>query len=111
MESAIGLSRQKGTTVTLSYRGEAFQRVKDRNRRLLDEAVADGRVTTLLHSRVTEILQGEVHLETDGGPLVLPNDDVVVRIGGDPPGPFLARAGVRMVHKRVPLAGQGTSFD
>jgi thioredoxin reductase len=110
VESAIGLSRQKGTVVTLCYRGEGFQRAKERNVRLLEEAVRAGRVTILLRSRVVEIHDREVHLEADGRPMILPNDDVVVRIGGEPPGPFLARAGVRTVKKIVPLGGQGGTF-
>ena len=34
---------------------------------------------------------------------ILPNDDVVVRIGGDPPSAFLEQIGVRMVKKEIPL--------
>ena len=51
IESALGLANQPGTTVTLRYRGAAFERVKERNRAKLDAAVAAGRVQLLLGSR------------------------------------------------------------
>ncbi len=44
IESALGLANQRGVEVTLSYRGERFDRIKDRNREKLDRAVAGGRV-------------------------------------------------------------------
>jgi hypothetical protein len=31
----------------------------------------------------------------------LPNDDVIVRIGGEPPREFLTRIGVQLVHKEI----------
>jgi hypothetical protein len=36
--------------------------------------------------------------------MILPNDDVIVRIGGDAPYAFLQQIGVRIVRKDVPLA-------
>ena len=36
VESALGLANQPGTTVTLSYRGDSFSRVKERRPRQLD---------------------------------------------------------------------------
>jgi cation diffusion facilitator CzcD-associated flavoprotein CzcO len=43
LESAIGLASQPDTTVTLSYRGQEFPRVKERNQEKLGAAVAAGR--------------------------------------------------------------------
>jgi thioredoxin reductase/Pyruvate/2-oxoacid:ferredoxin oxidoreductase delta subunit len=99
VESALGLARQDGTTVTLSYRGEAFTRIKERNAAKLEAAVAAGRVTLLLRSVLREVREDVVVLDHDGAAVVLPNDDVVVRIGGEAPLALLEQLGVRMVTK------------
>jgi len=104
IESAVGLSHQPDTHVALSYRGADFDRAKERNRAKLADAVAAGRIRLLLGSVVREIQRGEVVLEWDGQSHREPNDVVIVRIGGDPPAPFLQRAGVRIVHKELAIA-------
>jgi thioredoxin reductase/Pyruvate/2-oxoacid:ferredoxin oxidoreductase delta subunit len=106
IESAVGLANQQDTVVTLSYRGDAFSRIKDRNRAKIDQAQADGRVRVLLRSIVREIRRDIVVLDVAGESTILPNDDVIVRIGGDAPFAFLERLGVRIVQKDVPVARQ-----
>jgi thioredoxin reductase len=101
VESAVGLSHQPGTRLTLSYRGSEFARVKDRNRAKLAEAAAAHRLDVRLGSEVREILADAVVVEADGRREMLPNDDVVVRIGGEAPTPFLERCGVQMVKKSL----------
>ncbi len=101
VESAVGLGRQTGTQVSLSYRSDSFKRVKSRNRTKLDESVAAGRVGLLLSSEVREIRADSVLLEMEGRTLELPNDDVIIRIGGDPPFEFLKRLGVQIVTKKI----------
>ena len=103
MESAVGLARQDGTTVVLSYRGDAFGRVKERNRVNLEQAVRCGRLRVALKSQVLEIRPDAVVLDVEGRDEVLPNDTVVVRIGGEPPYKLLEEIGVRIVKKDVPL--------
>lgn len=103
VESALGLANQDGTTVTLSYRGEEFGRIKERNRQKLDRAVAAGSVSLMLRSTVKEIRQDVVVMDVEGSSTILPNDDVVIRIGGDPPAALLERLGVRMVHKEIAI--------
>lgn len=103
IESALGLANQRGTTVTLSYRGTEFGRVKDRNREKIQAEIAAGRVATLLGSQVREVRPDVVALEWDGRPHLLPNDAVVVRIGGEAPYPFLERCGIRIVRKTVAI--------
>jgi thioredoxin reductase len=103
VESAVGLARQNGTTVALSYRGDAFARVKERNRTNLDQAVHCGKLRVMLKSQVLEIRPDAVVLDVEGREEVLPNDIVVVRIGGDPPYKLLEEIGVRIVKKDVPL--------
>jgi thioredoxin reductase len=87
--------------VTLSYRGAEFARVKERNREKLDRAVAAGRVTVMLGSTVREIRPECVVLDKDGQPHLLPNDAVIVRIGGEAPTPFLQRLGVEIVTREI----------
>jgi thioredoxin reductase len=103
IESALGLANQPGAVVTLSYRGREFQRPAERNRVKLEAALAAGKIELLLESRVLEIRPDVVALECAAGPRLLPNDFVVIRIGGDPPYPFLERCGVRIVTKEVAI--------
>lgn len=103
IESALGLANQVGTTVTLSYRGTDFTRAKERNREKLQAAIAAGRIEALLSSEVREIRPDMVVLEHDGCLRLVPNDGVVIRIGGEAPYPFLERLGVRIVTKEVAL--------
>jgi thioredoxin reductase/Pyruvate/2-oxoacid:ferredoxin oxidoreductase delta subunit len=110
IESAVGLANQPGTTVTLSYRGDRLTRVKERNREKIERAIAGGRVAALLGSQVREIRDYVVVLDVDGEARILPNDDVVIRIGGEAPLAFLQRLGVRMVVKELqppPAAAAG----
>jgi thioredoxin reductase/ferredoxin len=102
VESAVGLARQSGATVALSYRGDSFSRVKERNREKLEAAVNAGSVELLLRSQVREIREDVVLLDVNGTPRLLPNDDVVVRIGGDAPIALLEQIGVRFVTKALP---------
>mgnify|MGYP001283953262 CR=1 FL=1 len=103
VESAVGLAKQSGTTVTLSYRGDAFARVKERNRTNLDKAAHCGSVRVMLKSQVLEIRPDSVVMDVEGREEVLSNDTVVVRVGGDPPYKLLEEIGVRIVKKDVPL--------
>ncbi|MFN8579522.1 MAG: NAD(P)-binding domain-containing protein [Gemmatimonadaceae bacterium] len=104
VESALGLINQPDTQVTLSYRGETFSRVKDRNREKIDRASAAGKVQPLFNSVVREIRDDVVVIDVDGDATIMPNDNVFIRIGGEAPFTFLERLGVRIVQKDVPIA-------
>jgi thioredoxin reductase len=101
IESALGLANQSGTTVTLSYRGDTLPRVKDRNRARIEAAIADGRVTALWRSVVKEIRTEMAIVDVNGTTEIVRCDDVVIRIGGDPPNALLEKLGVRMVTKEL----------
>lgn len=98
VEAALALGKQPGNRVTLSYRRTSFERVKQRNRERLEQAVRDSEVELCLSSRVLAIEEERVHLEVkrDGVERVaaLENDDVFVMIGGVPPVALLERAGI-----------------
>lgn len=103
VESVLGLANQQKTEVMLSYRGETLSRVKERNQTKFAAAVAANRVMPLYQSIVREIRKDVVVLDVNGQSMILPNDYVVIRIGGDAPYAFLERLGVRIVQKDVPI--------
>lgn len=95
LEAAITISEQPGTTVTLSYRSEAFGRVKVKNREKLQQAEAANRLTVQLKSNVKEIGSDTVTLELASQEVVeIPNNAVIICAGGILPTPFLKEIGV-----------------
>lgn len=96
VEAALGLAYQQGNQVTLSYRGEDFHRLKDRNARRLQEAAAAGRLTLLLESQPVEILPHRVVLTVAGSKRDLANDYVWIFAGGTSPTAFLEKLGVHV---------------
>lgn len=95
VEAALVLSSEPGNTVRLSYRGQRFTRIKPANHERLEAAVAGGRLEVLFGTDVTEIAPDHVVLEDgEGGRLTVPNDQVLVFIGGTLPTPFLEACGV-----------------
>jgi thioredoxin reductase len=103
LESAVGLANQPGTEVTLSYRGTTFDRAKERNVTKLAAEEAAGRVHVERGSVVARIEPHEVELDVGGVRRVIPNDYVIVRVGGEPPSTFLEKVGIRTVTKEVPI--------
>jgi thioredoxin reductase/NAD-dependent dihydropyrimidine dehydrogenase PreA subunit len=94
LEAALAVSAEPGTTVTLSYRGDAFTRVKEKNRRQFEQARLSGTVAVVLNSNVLEIGPDRVLLERDGRPLEIRNDAVIVSAGGVLPTELLKQAGI-----------------
>ena len=99
LESAVTISEQPGTEVTLSYRSKAFSRAKKKNRVRLEEAEAAGRVRVLLESNVTSICEEHVELERNGERIRLGNDAVIVNAGGVLPTQFLRETGIEIETK------------
>ncbi len=97
LEAAIALSEQPGTTVTLSYRSEAFARVKAKNRHRLEEQERAGRIRVMLKSEIASIQQKSVTVE--GSDEELPNDAVIVCAGGLLPTPLLKQVGIEFETK------------
>ena len=95
VEAATALG-EAGATVHLSYRSEAFSRIKPKNQARLDRAVAAGQVSLLLASEVSVIREREVELSHAQRSLRLDNDFVFVFAGGVLPTKFLAQAGVEV---------------
>ncbi len=94
LEAAIAIAEQPGTTVTLSYRSDAFGRGKPKNRDRLKEMSDKGRITVRLKSNVKRIEKDKLVLEQEGKMIEMPNDAIIVCAGGILPTPFLKEIGV-----------------
>lgn len=94
LEAAIALGEQAGGTVCLSYRSNAFSRVKEKNRLRLDELQRSGRVRVMLASTIERIEDDRVILKTADGLEELPNDKVIVCAGGVLPTQLLKDIGI-----------------
>lgn len=96
IEAAIAIAGEPDTTVTLSYRGDAFGRIKQKNRERLAEAEQSGRLAVLLNSNVLRVEKEVAHLEQGGQPVMLDNDAIIVCAGGILPTPMLKEMGIQV---------------
>ena len=95
IEAAMGLARQIGNKVALSYRKERFSRIKERNSKRIEECMRSGKVEVIFNSVPVEIKDSSVVLDINGELREIPNDFVWVFAGGAPPNDFLKKIGVR----------------
>jgi len=105
VEAAMGLANQNGNKVTLSYRREAFARIKERNAGRIQEYMRSGKVTVLFNSMPTEFRSDSAVLEINGQSHVIPNDFVWIFAGGEPPRAFLEKIGVQLGSRDMTLEG------
>ncbi len=94
LEAALAISMEPGAKVTLSYRSNAFSRVKLKNRQLTEQAQKSGQLSVLFESNVKEIRLKNVLLDQKGTLIDLPNDAVIVCAGGILPAPLLKEIGI-----------------
>jgi thioredoxin reductase/NAD-dependent dihydropyrimidine dehydrogenase PreA subunit len=99
LEAAASIAELGDATVALSYRGDAFQRAKQRNRQRVDEASKKGQLKVLLNSQVREIRAEEVLLKHADQEIKLRNDAVIVSAGGILPNDFLKSIGIQVETK------------
>ncbi|MBI4995630.1 MAG: NAD(P)-binding domain-containing protein [Rhodocyclales bacterium] len=99
IEAAVATAEQPGTNVILSYRSNAFGRVKQKNRERLEEAEKAGKLTVLLSSTVARIEPGHVHIDHDGKAVCHENDGVIVCAGGILPTGMLKEMGIKVETK------------
>lgn len=99
LEAAASIAELGDTAVTLSYRGETFQRAKQRNRQRVEAARAADRLEVLLNSQVDEIRPDEVILKLSGKKLEVSNDAIIVSAGGILPNDFLRSIGIEVETK------------
>jgi thioredoxin reductase (NADPH) len=105
IEAAMGLAHQVGNNVTLSYRKEAFSRIKERNAQRIEECMRKGKLKVFFNSMPTEFKQVSVILEINGQRQEIPNDYVWIFAGGEPPTAFLKKIGVRTGMQDMTSAG------
>jgi thioredoxin reductase/NAD-dependent dihydropyrimidine dehydrogenase PreA subunit len=95
VEAALGLARQRGNRVTLSYRREKLVRIKKKNEQRIGELLASRRIEGAFGTEIERIEPSSVRLKAPGGVRELPNDYVFVFAGGEPPFDLLRQMGVR----------------
>jgi thioredoxin reductase len=94
VEAAMGLARQDGNRVTISYRKNEFSRLKDRNAKRIDEHINSRIIEVLFNSVPTEFRVGSVSIDVGGEIRELANDFVWIFAGGIPPSDFLKASGI-----------------
>jgi len=99
VEAAMALANQEGTKVTLSYRGEAFNRIKSQNREKLEKMEQEKKLKILRQTNITQIFEKSVRLSRGEETADLPNDYVFIFAGGQPPNEFLKKVGVNIETK------------
>jgi thioredoxin reductase/Pyruvate/2-oxoacid:ferredoxin oxidoreductase delta subunit len=101
-DSAIeaALSVMEENNVILSYRKDAFSRIKKKNSDKVKETMADGKLQVKFNSNLLEIREHDVILSTeDQGDLTLKNDLVYIFAGGELPTQFLQKAGIEITKR------------
>jgi thioredoxin reductase (NADPH) len=108
IEAATALAVQPGNHVTLSYRRDAFVRLKQRNEERIARFSSEGRVHVLFRSCVQRIEAGSAVLQIGQADRVqettIRADYVFVLAGGEPPYPLLKKIGVRFNGEPEPPA-------
>jgi putative YpdA family bacillithiol system oxidoreductase len=96
VEAAMGLAKQIGNEVTLSYRQERFSRLKERNVQRIEDCIRSGKLKVIFNSVPVEFRPESVVLDIKGQRQEIPNDFVWVFAGGTPPNDFLKKIGVQL---------------
>ncbi len=99
LEAALSIAEEPDTSVTLSYRSDAFFRAKEKNRMRIKEAAEAGSIYLLMKSNVKSIEEGYVDIECDGRVIRIENDAVIICAGGILPTKFLEKIGIKMETK------------
>ena len=99
LEAAASVAEAGSGGVVLSYRGDAFDRAKARNRDRVQAAAKSGALQVLLKSSVKQIEREEVAIEHAGQMMSVRNDAVIVSAGGVLPSDFLRQVGISVETK------------
>ena len=97
VEAALSLSAQPGNQVRISYRREAFSRIKPGNHERIEEAISRSSIEVMWTTHPAEIQPSRVLLRREESEAIaVPNDHVFVFIGGQLPTGFLRECGVEI---------------
>jgi len=99
IESALLLA--DNNRVTLSYRKDTFSRLKPRNRKSIEEAIATTKLHVMLNSNVQSIDEKHVSIKVNDQQetQILENDLVYIFAGGELPTQFLKNVGIEITTK------------
>jgi thioredoxin reductase len=100
IESALLLA-EENNSVTISYRGETFSRLKPKNLEKVNFAIKSNNIKVLLNSNVIEIKDKSVLLteNVSKNNFEIENDLVYIFAGGELPTGFLKRTGINIAEK------------
>ncbi len=97
IEAAVALARQKGNTITLSYRRSEFVRLKEKNEKNLNDLLRTKKISVIFNSQLLEIRRDNVLIKEEPKQLhTISNDYIFIFAGGELPIELLKRAGVRL---------------
>lgn len=101
VESVFALLDQGDcASVSISYRKSAFARCRKANRQRIEAEIHAGRVRSYLPTEVDEVHESKLVLRDDSGQkLTVPNDSIVVQVGGTAPNELLRDIGIELVTK------------
>lgn len=98
IEAAISLAEQN--EVIISYRKDAFSRIKPKNRARLSENLEQGKLKVIYNSNLLKIDRDNVKMMIDEDKEdVVENDLVYIFAGGELPTQFLKKAGVEITKR------------
>jgi thioredoxin reductase (NADPH) len=99
IESALLLA--ENNKVTISYRSNAFSRIKPRNAESINEAIKSGLIDVKLNSKIVSIEKDSIHYtENDSKDILkMENDLVYIFAGGELPTQFLKKMGIEITTK------------
>ncbi len=97
VESAMLLAEQN--RVAISYRNNAFKRVKPNNFERINDHIKKGKIKVYFNSNVKEIKDDSVILASDNDEFEIKNSLVYVFIGGLLPTSFLEQIGIKITKK------------
>jgi len=99
VESALLLADQNN--IILSYRKSEFQRIKPKNRELINEAIQQGILDVRFNTNLISIEETEVVLNSslDDKEVRIKNDLIYIFAGGELPSQFLQKIGLKITKK------------
>ncbi|MBI3188655.1 MAG: NAD(P)-binding domain-containing protein, partial [Gammaproteobacteria bacterium] len=99
LEAALSIADLPGSMVILSYRSEAFSRVKEKNRSRIEDAVQKQRIRVMFSSNVKLIEPDSVTVVQGEQTFRIKNDAVIISAGGILPTDFLKKIGINVETK------------
>ncbi len=99
VESALLLA--DNNNVILSYRGDSFARIKQKNTVHLEKVINEGKIKIMLNSNLVSIENKSVNIKTSDSDteINISNDLVYIFAGGELPTEFLKNAGINITRK------------